>query len=126
MTRISNFTKFKNHLISKNVELISEEDISLSVPVRKEDWMYPTEYVLFKINEFTFAMYKCTTSTLVKNTNWIYIIPVKKKENSLYINAYTESDIYSIPKLKDIQSVKNFGHFDVFGTQDLDEFLNLF
>lgn len=125
MARISNFTKFSNYLISKNVELISEQDTSLSVPVRKSDWMYPTEYVLFTIGGLTFAMYKCTTSTSVKNTNWIYIIPVKK-ERSFIIDAYTESDIYSIPKLKDIQSVKNFGHFDVFGIQDLDVFLNLF
>ena len=41
MARISNFIKFSNYLVSKNVELISEEDMSLSVPVRKYDWMYP-------------------------------------------------------------------------------------
>jgi len=87
----------------------------------------PTEYVLFTISGLTFAMYKCTTSTSVKNKNWIYIIPVKKEDHGLFFkNRYSEGNIFNIPKLKDIQSVKNLGHFDVFGTQDLDVFLNLF
>lgn len=126
MARISNFAKFSNYLISKNVELISEEDMSLSIPVRKSDWMYPDEYVLFKVGELTFAMYKCTTSTSVKNKNWIYIIPVKKEKSLFFKNRYTEGNIYNIPELKTIQSVKNLGHFDVSLISDLDVFLNLF
>jgi hypothetical protein len=123
-----NYDQYSSILNNDNTIEIINDDAGLHIPIRKDDWMYPKEFIIFKIKEYTFALYKSTNFTTYKNKGSYYITSVNKIEN--YILSYwVESGRYggisffNIPEVKDNNQ---YGYFEVKSSDDLNKFINLF